>query len=103
MASGTGTSILGLQTLVNNSTAPNKQFSVSFPGRVSPPVKRFGYFWLYQFDSTGLKPHYVVEKGSIGSPGIFYPIRLSSLGTIWLFRLDVSWDLPGIAWFANIG
>jgi hypothetical protein len=102
MASASGTSILGTQTLINNSTAPGKIFSVSFPGQVSPPVKRLGYFWLYQFDSIGLRPHFVVEKGTICAPGIFYPIRIGALSGTWLFRLDVNWTLPGVLWSANI-
>lgn len=103
MATASGTSILGQQTLLNNVVVTSKLMSFSFPGRVQPPVKRYGYFYMYQFDSSNIAiPHYIVEEGLIRSPGLLMPLRLGQFSSTFFHRLDVVWSLPGIAWTATV-
>lgn len=102
MAITTGNSIVGIQTLQTAAIAPSKLLSVAFPASPLPPVDRLGYFWLFQYRDVAPFQCYVVESGSLRSPGVLLPIRLGALGTDWRFRLDASWAVPGVAWVVSI-
>lgn len=102
MATATGNSVIGVQNLLNNVVVVSKLMSMSFPGRTQPPIRRFGYFYLYTFETSALVPHYLVEEGVVRSPGLLLPIRLAPLGANYLYRLDVLWNVPAIAWSATV-
>lgn len=102
MAQSSGTSVRGLQSLYADIGVPYTKVSILIAGQVLPPPERVGYFYLYQFLSSGSQPHFIVEKGVILRPGIFQPIRLPLLDNTWGFKLLASWNGQGIPWTATL-
>jgi hypothetical protein len=98
----TGTSVLGLQTLLTASSGPNKLLSIGMTGTPVPPALRVGYFYLYQFSTITPFQSYVVESGPIYAPGILIPIRVGLLSGTFAWRLDAVWNYAGRTWGANI-
>lgn len=102
MPSATGTSIRGLQSLLVSGSAPSKLLSVAITSSPVPPVKRYGYFYLYQYKNAAPFQSFVVEEGLMRAPGLFIPIRLSLVDATYNYRLDVVWNVVGVTWQAVI-
>lgn len=102
MAVTSGISVLGVQTLQTGATAPLKLLSIAFPNTPLPPVRRYGYFWLFQYRAVAPFQCFIVEEGLLRAPGVLLPIRLAPLASDWQFRLDAEWKLPLISWTASL-
>lgn len=102
MPTTTGTSILGQQTLMTGASAPSQGLSIIIPSQPLPPIRRLGYFYLYQYLNASPFQCLLVEEGLFRAPGLYQRIELPVYGANVFFRLDMVWSLPGIGWSATI-
>lgn len=82
--------------------APLKLLSIAITSQPLPPVRRLGYWWLYQYRNVEPFQCYVVEEGVLRAPGTYIPIRLAPFASDWYFRLDAEWKVPGLTFTTNI-
>lgn len=102
MASASGTSIRGLQTLINVSSAPSTVITIGITNQPLPPIRRVGYFYVYQYRNVTPFQCYVVLKGVVSAPGLWQRIPIPLFASDYLYRVDVVWNEPSIPWTVNV-
>jgi hypothetical protein len=102
MATASGTSVLGQQTVLTGVNASSLLLSIAFPSKPLPPIIRYGYMYLYQYVNAAPFQCYLVEEGLVRAPGLYRKVQLAAFTPGALFRLDIVWQLPGINWTATL-
>lgn len=102
MPTASGTSIIGLQTLINGASATTKQFSIAITSAPIPPVKQLGYFWLYAVTPAGPNQSYILKKGILSTPGYWDIWVPPATSPTYLFRVDVRWAVASRNWTVSI-
>jgi len=94
----TGVSIRGQQTLEGVAVAPSGFYSVAITSQPLPPIRRVGYFYLYQYRNATPFQCFIVDDGRIRAPGLWRRIAVPLFAADYRYRLDVIWEVPGLNW-----
>jgi len=102
MGTASGTSVLGMQTIINGTSGTAKQFSIAITNNPTPPIRRLGYFWLFAVTPTAPNQSYVLAEGILRAPGVWNIWNAPATSPTYLFRIDVDWDVIGRTFTVSI-
>jgi hypothetical protein len=98
MASSTGTSISGAQSVISDVVTTDQVFVVTVGGDSVLPPSRVGYYYLVRYRlSDGLDGR-VVNTGAVWRPGVRFRTSDTSSVAAARYRLWVDWNFAGLNW-----
>jgi hypothetical protein len=96
MASFSGTSVRGMQTLISGVTSSSGYFAILLPAFPALPPRRVGYFYVSVVFPGGSEFPYVIESGHVSTPSRYLLFDVSRKGGDGSLKVDVNWNEPGI-------
>jgi len=97
-----GVSSVGQQTVNLSAGTGLTALSIGITSQRLPPIRRVGYFYLYQYQLALPNQCYVVDDGLMRAPGEWLKISVPLFSSAWGYRCDVIWTVNGLAWTATI-
>lgn len=102
MASASGTSVAGIQTILTGSTSPGRTYSIAITTDKVLPVRSVGYYWIIAVAPGAAPNRYVVDRGIMSKPGVWKTFTADVNTFSYLITVQVDWDSPGLGWSVNV-